>query len=204
MQILGDLPYFHVQCIPLFLPSSNITSSIINTASYRRKIHVPIAPCICYTALLSKSIAGCNATFVMLLKYPFFIWAWRVNAIWIINDLVRIALYVAVGVYGTIVNNAQGVLREQCRNWVNAIAASSELVVSVINQTFKSIQYVTMFSSSTTWGRSTMHPKFDPTGVRTHDLRIITVHFMSLRLASKQHASKIGVMIKDIGGSSTT
>ena len=26
-----------------------------------------------------------------------------------------------------------------------------------------------------------MHPKFDPTGVRTHDLQIITVHFMSLR-----------------------
>ena len=25
------------------------------------------------------------------------------------------------------------------------------------------------------------HPKFDPTGVRTHDLQIMTVHFMSLR-----------------------
>ena len=35
-----------------------------------------------------------------------------------------------------------------------------------------------MFSSSTTWDRSTMHPKFDLTGVRTHDLQIITVHFM--------------------------
>ena len=26
-----------------------------------------------------------------------------------------------------------------------------------------------------------MHPKFNPTWVRTHDLQIITVHFMSLR-----------------------
>ena len=38
-----------------------------------------------------------------------------------------------------------------------------------------------MFGSSTTWDRSTMHPKFDTTGVRTHDLQIMTVHFMSLR-----------------------
>ena len=38
-----------------------------------------------------------------------------------------------------------------------------------------------MFSSSTTWDRSTTHPKFDPTGIRTHDLQIMTVHFMSLR-----------------------
>ena len=30
-------------------------------------------------------------------------------------------------------------------------------------------------------GRSTTHPKFDPTWVRTHDLQIMTVHFMSLR-----------------------
>ena len=29
--------------------------------------------------------------------------------------------------------------------------------------------------------RSTTHPKFGPTGVRTHDLQIMTVHFMSLR-----------------------
>ena len=27
---------------------------------------------------------------------------------------------------------------------------------------------------------STTHPKFDPTGVRTHNLQIMTVHFMSL------------------------
>ena len=39
-----------------------------------------------------------------------------------------------------------------------------------------------MFSSSTTWDRSTTHSKFDSTGVRTHDLQIMTVHFMSLRL----------------------
>ena len=26
-----------------------------------------------------------------------------------------------------------------------------------------------------------MHPKFDPLGIRTHDLQIMTVHFMSLR-----------------------
>ena len=31
-------------------------------------------------------------------------------------------------------------------------------------------------------GRCTMHPKFDPTGVRTHDLQITTVHFMSLKM----------------------
>ena len=40
---------------------------------------------------------------------------------------------------------------------------------------------IDMFSSSTTWDRSTMHPKFDPTGARTHDLQIMTVHFKSLR-----------------------
>ena len=28
---------------------------------------------------------------------------------------------------------------------------------------------------------STTHPKFDPTGVRTYDLQIMTVHFMSMR-----------------------
>ena len=38
-----------------------------------------------------------------------------------------------------------------------------------------------MFNSSTTWDRSTTHPKFDPTRVRSHDLQIMTVHFMSLR-----------------------
>ena len=38
-----------------------------------------------------------------------------------------------------------------------------------------------MLSSSTTWGRSTTHPKFDSTGVRTHDLQIMTVYFMSLK-----------------------
>ena len=37
-----------------------------------------------------------------------------------------------------------------------------------------------IFSSSTTWDRSTMHPKFDLTRVRTHDLQVMTVHFMSL------------------------
>ena len=29
-----------------------------------------------------------------------------------------------------------------------------------------------IFDLSTTWDRSTMHPKFSPTGVRTHDLQI--------------------------------
>ena len=43
-----------------------------------------------------------------------------------------------------------------------------------------------MFSSSTTWDRTTTHPKFDPTGVRTHDLQIMTVHFMSLRRLGRQ------------------
>ena len=41
-------------------------------------------------------------------------------------------------------------------------------------------KYHNMFGSSTTWDRSTTHPKFDPTGIRTHDLQIMTVHFMSL------------------------
>ena len=36
-----------------------------------------------------------------------------------------------------------------------------------------------IFGSSTTSDRSTRHPKFDPTGVRTHDLQIMTVHSMS-------------------------
>ena len=35
--------------------------------------------------------------------------------------------------------------------------------------------------SSTTEDRSTMHPKFNLNGIRTHDLQIMTVHFMSLR-----------------------
>ena len=35
------------------------------------------------------------------------------------------------------------------------------------------------FDSSTTWDRTTTHPKFD--WVRTHDLQIMTAHFMSLR-----------------------
>ena len=47
-----------------------------------------------------------------------------------------------------------------------------------------------MFSSSTTWDRSTTHPKFDPTGVRTHDFQIMTVHFMSLRRPSSSPACK--------------
>ena len=37
------------------------------------------------------------------------------------------------------------------------------------------------FGTSTTWDRSTTHLKFDPTGVRTNDHQIMTVHFMSLR-----------------------
>ena len=39
-----------------------------------------------------------------------------------------------------------------------------------------------IFGSSTTWGRSTMLPKFDTTGVRTNPYHIMTVHFMSLRV----------------------
>ena len=31
----------------------------------------------------------------------------------------------------------------------------------------------------TTWDRSTTHPKFDPTGVQTHDLQIMTVHHVT-------------------------
>ena len=41
--------------------------------------------------------------------------------------------------------------------------------------------FVYFFGSSPTQCRSTTHPKFDPMGVRTHDLQIMTVHFMSLR-----------------------
>ena len=44
-----------------------------------------------------------------------------------------------------------------------------------------------MFSLSTTWDRSTTHPKFDLTGVQTHDLQIMTVHFMSLRRLLYNH-----------------
>ena len=38
-----------------------------------------------------------------------------------------------------------------------------------------------IFISSMTKDRSTKQPKFNLTGVRTHDLQIMTVHFMSLR-----------------------
>ena len=41
--------------------------------------------------------------------------------------------------------------------------------------------YIIVLGSSTTLDRNTMHPKFDLTGVQTHDLQIMTVHFMSLR-----------------------
>ena len=37
------------------------------------------------------------------------------------------------------------------------------------------------FGSSTTWTEVLLTKKFDPTGVWTHDLQIMTVHFMSLR-----------------------
>ena len=40
---------------------------------------------------------------------------------------------------------------------------------------------IDIFGSSTTKDRSTTHPKFNLTGVRTHNLQIMTVHFMSLR-----------------------
>ena len=38
-----------------------------------------------------------------------------------------------------------------------------------------------MFGSSASWDRSTTHLNFDLTVVRTHDLQIMTVHFMSMR-----------------------
>ena len=40
---------------------------------------------------------------------------------------------------------------------------------------------IDIFGSSTTEDRSTTHNKFSPAGVWTHDLQIMTVHFMSLR-----------------------
>ena len=36
---------------------------------------------------------------------------------------------------------------------------------------------IIIFGSSTTWDRSTTHPKFAPARVQTHDLQIMTVHF---------------------------
>ena len=36
-------------------------------------------------------------------------------------------------------------------------------------------------SSYLKFGSSTTHPKFDPTGVQTHDLQIMTIHFMTLK-----------------------
>ena len=52
------------------------------------------------------------------------------------------------------------------------------------------------------WERSTKHPKFDPTGVRTHDLQIMTAHFMSLRSKTivfydQQHFALICLMINN-------
>ena len=43
------------------------------------------------------------------------------------------------------------------------------------------ISEIYILDSSTTWDRSNTHPKFDPTGVWTHDIQIKTVHYMSLR-----------------------
>ena len=44
----------------------------------------------------------------------------------------------------------------------------------------KYIQIIFYFWIKDDLDRSTMHTKFDPTEVRTHDLQIMTVHFMSL------------------------
>ena len=40
---------------------------------------------------------------------------------------------------------------------------------------------ISFFGSSRTYDRSITHPKVDLTEVRTHDLQLMTVHFMSLR-----------------------
>ena len=52
-----------------------------------------------------------------------------------------------------------------------------EIVVCRSNDILKNI----VGSSTTYRDRSTTHPKFDPTEVQTHDLQIMTIHFMSLR-----------------------
>ena len=39
--------------------------------------------------------------------------------------------------------------------------------------------YFCIFGSSTPYTRSTTHPKFDPTGVRTQDLQIMTAHLVT-------------------------
>ena len=36
-----------------------------------------------------------------------------------------------------------------------------------------------IFGTSTTLERSTTHPKFDPTGIGTHDLHIMKIHFVT-------------------------
>ena len=46
-----------------------------------------------------------------------------------------------------------------------------------------------IFGSSTTWDKSTTHPKFDQTWARTHDLQIMTAHFMSLRRLLYNHSA---------------
>ena len=43
-----------------------------------------------------------------------------------------------------------------------------------------------LFGTSMTKDRSTMHPKFDLTGVRTHDLQIMTVNLISTYFIQKK------------------
>ena len=50
-----------------------------------------------------------------------------------------------------------------------------------IHSSLLSLYLHDIFGSRTTYGRSTTYPKFDLTGARTHDLQIMTAHFLSLR-----------------------
>ena len=56
----------------------------------------------------------------------------------------------------------------------SAMKIYTGLLIATATTTFA----LDVFGSSTTWDRSTTHPKIDPTGVRTYDLQIMTVHFM--------------------------
>ena len=61
------------------------------------------------------------------------------------------------------------------------LAAKLALKYQIDFAAILTVYWMNILGSSMTLGRITTHPKFDPTGDRTHDLQIMTVHFMSLR-----------------------
>ena len=71
-----------------------------------------------------------------------------------------------------------------CKTFISISALLHYCLVFLSPQIYKSMSLAQQSHkniSSTLYDRSTKHTKFDLSRVRTHDLQIITAHFMSLR-----------------------